>query len=63
MNFVRFIYFIKSAVNPQVFSLWDVRHYISAGTVDYTGGEGVSADLLKGRSSVKPESHESLAHG
>ena len=37
--------------------------YISAGTVDYTGGEEVRANLLKGRSSVKPEAHESLAHG
>ena len=35
---------------------------ISAGTVDYTGGEEVRANLLKGRSSVKPEAHESLAH-
>ena len=37
--------------------------YISAGTVDYTGGEEVRANLLKGRSSVKSEAHESLAHG
>lgn len=36
---------------------------ISAGTVDYTGGEEVSANLLKGRSSAKPEACESLAHG
>ena len=36
---------------------------ISAGTVDYTGGEGVRANLLKGRPSAKPEAHESLAHG
>ena len=36
---------------------------ISAGTVDYTDGEGVRANLLKGRSSVKSEAHESLAHG
>ena len=28
---------------------------ISAGTVDYTGGEGVSADLLESHSSAKPE--------
>jgi putative transposase len=35
----------------------------SAGTVDYTGGEEVRANLLKGRSSAKPEAHESLAHG
>ena len=32
-------------------------------TVDYTGGEEVRANLLKGRSSAKPEAHESLAHG
>lgn len=37
--------------------------YISAGTVDYTGGEEVRANLLRGRSSAKPEAHESLAHG
>ena len=36
---------------------------ISAGTVDYTGGEEARANLLKGRSSVKLEAHESLAHG
>jgi hypothetical protein len=36
---------------------------ISAGTVDYTGGEEVRANLLKGRSFAKPEAHESLAHG
>ena len=36
---------------------------ISAGTVDYTGGEGVRANLLKGHPSAKPEAHESLAHG
>ena len=35
----------------------------SAGTVDYTGGEKVSTNLLEGRFSVKPEAHESLAHG
>ena len=29
----------------------------------YTGGEGVRTNLLKGRSSAKPEAHESLAHG
>ena len=36
---------------------------ISAGTVDYTGGEEARADLRESRSSVKPEAHESLAHG
>lgn len=35
----------------------------SAGTVDYTGGEKVSTNHLEGRFSVKPEAHESLAHG
>ena len=35
---------------------------LSAGTVDYTGGEEVRANLLEGRSSAKPEAHESLAH-
>ena len=36
---------------------------MSAGTVDYTGGEEVRADLLESRSSVKPEAYESLARG
>jgi hypothetical protein len=27
------------------------------------GGEEVRANLLRGRSSAKPEAHESLAHG
>ena len=36
---------------------------ISAGTVDYTGGEKVSTNLLEGRFSAKPEANESLAHG
>ena len=31
---------------------------ISAGTVDYTGGEEVRADLLESHSSVKPEAHK-----
>ena len=35
----------------------------SAGTVDYTDGEDVRADLLKGQSSVKSEALELLAHG
>ena len=39
-----------------------LRH-ISAGTVDYTGGEEVRADLSESRSSAKPEAHWSLAHG
>lgn len=36
---------------------------LSAGTVDYTGGEKVSTNLLEGRFSAKPEAHESLARG
>ena len=36
---------------------------ISAGTVDYTGGEGVRADLLESHSSVKPEANEFLTQG
>lgn len=40
-----------------------VESHISAGTVDYTGGEGVRTNLLKGRSSAKPEAYESLARG
>ena len=35
----------------------------SAGTVDYTGGEEVRADLLGSHSSVKPEAKEHLAQG
>ncbi len=34
----------------------------SAGTVDYTGGEGVRADLMESLPSVKPEANEFLAH-
>ena len=34
----------------------------SAGTVDYTGGEEVRADLLGSHSSVKSEANESLTH-
>ena len=33
---------------------------ISAGTVDYTGGEEVRADLLESHSSMKPETHNFL---
>ena len=36
---------------------------ISAGTVDYTDGEDVRADLLKSQSSVKSETQESLDNG
>jgi len=35
---------------------------ISAGTADYTGGEEVSVNLSKDRSSVKPEANELKAH-
>ena len=48
-----------AAINILRFGL----NHISAGTVDYTGGEGVRANLLKGHPSAKPEAHESLAHG
>jgi len=36
---------------------------ISAGTVDYTGGEGVRADLSESHFSRKPEAHKSLVCG
>lgn len=35
----------------------------SAGTVDYTGGEDIRSNLLKGHSSVKPGTHKPLACG
>ena len=50
---------VNAAINILRFGL----NHISAGTVDYTGGEEVRANLLKGRSSVKPEAHKSLAYG
>ena len=50
---------VNAAINILRFGL----NHISAGAVDYTGGEEVRADLLKGRSSAKPEAHESLVHG
>ena len=49
---------VNAAINILRFGL----NHISAGTVDYTGGEEVRANLLKGRFSAKPEAHESLAH-
>lgn len=49
---------VNTAINILRFGL----NHTSAGTVDYTGGEEVRANLLKGRSSAKPEAHESLAH-
>ena len=50
---------VNAAINILRFGL----NNISAGTVDYTDGEEVRANLLKGRSSAKSEAHESLAHG
>ena len=50
---------VNAAINILRFGL----NNISEGTVDYTDGEDVRANLLKGRSSVKSEVHESLAHG
>ena len=50
-------------VNASINILHLGLNHISAGTVDYTGGEGVRANLSRGRSSEKPEAHESLAHG
>lgn len=53
----------KNCVNAAINILKLGLSNISAGTVDYTGGEEVRANLLKGRSSAKPEAHEYLAHG
>ena len=50
---------INAAINILRFGL----NNTSAGTVDYTGGEEVRANLLKGRSSAKPEANEPLSHG
>ena len=49
---------VNAAINILRFGL----NHTSAGTVDYTGGEDVRANLLKSRSSAKPEAHEPLAH-
>jgi len=49
---------INAAINILRFGL----NNISAGTVDYTGGEEVRTDLLESHSSVKPEANESLVH-
>ena len=38
-----------------------LKQYTSAGTADYTGGEGVRADLSESHSSVKPEAHKQKA--
>ena len=50
---------VNSAINILRFGL----NHTSAGTVDYTGGEEVRANLLRSRSSAKPEAHESLVRG
>ena len=50
---------INAAINILHFGL----NNISAGTVDYTGGEEVRADHLGSHSSVKPEAKEHLAQG
>ena len=47
---------INAAINILHFGL----NNISAGTVDYTGGEEVRAVLLESRSSAKPETNEHL---
>ena len=44
---------VNAAINILRFGL----NHTSAGTVDYTGGEGVRADLLESRSSANPEAH------
>lgn len=49
---------INAAINILNFGLND----ISAGTVDYTDGEGVRVYHLKDHSSMKSEAHESLDH-
>ena len=49
---------INAAINILRFGL----NNTSAGTVDYTGGEEVRADLLESRFSVKPEAKEHLVH-
>ena len=51
------------AVNAAINILRSRLNHISAGTVDYTGGEEVRAGILESRASVKPEAHESLARG
>ena len=51
---------VNAAINILRFGL---NNNISAGTVDYTDGENVRADLSIGQSSMKSEVHETLAHG
>lgn len=50
---------VNAAINILRFGF----NHTSAGTVDYTGGEDVSTNLLKGHFSVKPEAHEYSVHG
>ena len=50
---------INAAINILRFGL----NNTSAGTVDYTGGEEVRANILESHSSMKPEANESLAQG
>ena len=50
---------VNAAINILHFGL----NNISAGTVDYTGGEGVRANLLESHSSEKPEAHARLVQG
>lgn len=50
---------VNAAINILRFGI----NHTSAGTVDYTGGEEVRADLSESRSSVKPEAHKSIACG
>ena len=50
---------INAAINILHFGL----NNTSSGTGDYTGGEGVRANLLESHSSEKPEAHEHLAQG
>lgn len=40
-----------------------LKQYTSAGTADYTGGEGVRADLSESHPSAKPEAHKQKACG
>ena len=50
-------------INAAINILYCGLNNISAGTVDYTGGEGVRADLLESHSSTKPEANEFFNSG
>ena len=56
---------VNAAINILRFGLNNNNNNnnISAGTVDYTGGEKVRADFLESHSSVKPEANEVLTQG